>query len=68
MDHDRDQKLQERAYDIWEREGRPADRAGEHWLQAEAELSGATGPSSSSAAAAPGAAAAKSRPRAKRKG
>jgi hypothetical protein len=29
---------QERAYYIWERQGRPYGRAFEHWLQAEREL------------------------------
>lgn len=28
----------ERAYEIWEREGRPAGREMDHWLQAEREL------------------------------
>ena len=32
--------ISERAYSIWEREGRPAGKALEHWLQAEAELNG----------------------------
>lgn len=27
-----------RAYEIWEGEGRPAGRAGSHWLQAEREM------------------------------
>jgi hypothetical protein len=70
VDRDQDQKLQERAYEIWEREGRPSDRADENWLQAEAELAGASGPSPSSARSL-GVAAAKPReprPPAKRNG
>ena len=31
--------VQDRAYEIWEREGRPEGRDMEHWLQAEAEIS-----------------------------
>jgi hypothetical protein len=27
-----------RAYDIWERRGRPSDQSERHWLEAEAEL------------------------------
>ena len=30
--------IRERAYGIWEREGRPHGRELEHWLQAESEL------------------------------
>ena len=30
--------IRERAYVIWEREGRPQGRELEHWLQAESEL------------------------------
>ncbi|CAK0744120.1 hypothetical protein CCP2SC5_1270001 [Azospirillaceae bacterium] len=30
--------IQERAYQIWEAEGRPCDRAQEHWLAAEREI------------------------------
>ncbi len=32
-----EQRVRERAYEIWERTGRPEDKAVEHWLQAEAE-------------------------------
>jgi hypothetical protein len=32
--------IRERAYVIWEREGRPHGRELEHWLQAESELAG----------------------------
>lgn len=31
-------QVSERAHAIWEREGRPYGRAGDHWLQAEREL------------------------------
>lgn len=34
----REQRIRERAYEIWERAGRPDDRALDHWLQAEAEV------------------------------
>lgn len=34
----REQQIRERAYAIWEGEGRPADRAEAHWLRAEAEI------------------------------
>jgi hypothetical protein len=30
--------IRERAYEIWEREGRPEGRAVAHWIQAETEL------------------------------
>jgi Protein of unknown function (DUF2934) len=38
MDAAREQKLRERAYAIWEREGRPEGRAEQFWLMAEREL------------------------------
>ncbi len=31
-------RVRERAYQIWERDGRPEGQAGEHWRQAEAEI------------------------------
>jgi hypothetical protein len=34
----KDHKVRARAYDIWEREGRPEGRHDEHWRQAEHEL------------------------------
>lgn len=34
---DEDRMLRERAYYIWEREGRPEGRAREHWLRAVAD-------------------------------
>ncbi len=35
-----EERVRERAYEIWEREGRPADKSVEHWLRAEAEITG----------------------------
>jgi len=32
------QRIRERAYEVWERAGRPEGKAVEHWLQAEAEM------------------------------
>lgn len=31
-------RIRERAYEIWERAGRPAGEAAEHWLRAEGEI------------------------------
>jgi DUF2934 family protein len=36
-DQDRDHAIRERAYFIWEREGRPEGRARDHWLSATIE-------------------------------
>ena len=33
-----EQRIRERAYEIWERAGSPAGKAEEHWLQAEVEI------------------------------
>jgi hypothetical protein len=38
MQNQRHEKVRERAYQIWEREGRQDGRAEEHWSQAEQEL------------------------------
>jgi hypothetical protein len=35
-----EQRVRERAYEIWERTGRPEGRAVEHWCQAEVEITG----------------------------
>jgi hypothetical protein len=35
---DRDERIKRRAYEIWEREGRPSGRDIEHWQQAEDEI------------------------------
>ena len=40
MAHDRKQAISERAYFLWEAEGRPAGEELDHWLRAEAEVSG----------------------------
>jgi hypothetical protein len=55
----REQQIRERAYAIWEGEGRPMDRADSHWLRAEAEIAreearpnGATAPMPKRAASA----------------
>lgn len=32
------ERVQRRAYELWESEGRPAGREHEHWLQAEREI------------------------------
>jgi len=52
MNSDREHKVRERAYQIWEREGRPEGREDEHWAQAEREIEseGAAGSSSGDAA------------------
>lgn len=36
----RNKMIQDRAYELWEDEGRPEGREQEHWLRAEAEISG----------------------------
>jgi hypothetical protein len=33
-----EQRVRERAYELWEHAGRPDGNAAEHWLQAEAEI------------------------------
>jgi hypothetical protein len=38
MQNQRQDRIRERAYQIWEREGRQEGRAEEHWWQAEQEL------------------------------
>ena len=38
-----DEAIRERAYHIWEREGRPDGRAYEHWVQAQIELAAEAG-------------------------
>jgi hypothetical protein len=34
----REERIRRRAYDIWEREGRPEGRASEHWYRAAGDL------------------------------
>lgn len=38
MREDREDRLRQRAYAIWEAEGRPDGREHEHWAQAECDL------------------------------
>ena len=38
MHGDLQQRIRERAYELWERSGRPDGRADEYWWQAEREL------------------------------
>lgn len=33
-----EERIRQRAYEIWEQEGRPDGRDREHWLRAEAEI------------------------------
>ena len=37
-EEDRHERIQRRAYELWEREGRPAGREHANWLQAENEI------------------------------
>ncbi len=39
MGDDREARIRERAYQIWEEEGQPEGRGNEHWAQAEREIS-----------------------------
>lgn len=38
METQRERPIRERAYEIWEHEGRPSDKDLDHWLRAEAEI------------------------------
>lgn len=38
MPYWREHRIRERAYAIWEQEGRPAGKDLDHWLRAEAEI------------------------------
>lgn len=40
MANDRSEALKQKAYEIWEREGRPEGMHDEHWAQAQRELDG----------------------------
>ena len=33
-----EERIRERAYELWQRAGQPEGKAVEHWLQAEAEI------------------------------
>ena len=35
---DRERRVRRRAYEMWEEQGRPHGRQGDHWITAEAEL------------------------------
>lgn len=39
-DEAREQRIRQRAYEIWEREGRPEGEQDRHWRQAEKEIEG----------------------------
>ncbi len=55
--------IRERAYAIWEREGRPEGRERQHWEQAAREILAAGEPARNSQKAKPGKAASKGRSR-----
>jgi hypothetical protein len=38
MDSEKQRRIRERAYEIWQREGRPHGRDAQHWQRAEAEI------------------------------
>ena len=38
MSDERDERVRQRAYDIWEREGQPSGRERDHWDQARREI------------------------------
>lgn len=40
MDNDRNQLIKQRAYALWEKEGRPEGRHDEHWQRAAEEMHG----------------------------
>ncbi|MBW7850606.1 MAG: DUF2934 domain-containing protein [Rhodospirillales bacterium] len=52
MTNEREARIRERAYQLWEADGRPAGRAVEHWVRAEAEMGGGEAETSDSAATA----------------
>jgi hypothetical protein len=45
MPLDRNERIRQRAYEIWEREGRPHGRDEEHWRMAAEEIGGDSGTS-----------------------
>jgi hypothetical protein len=57
-----EEAIRERAYDIWEREGRPAGRDFDHWVQAQVELAAEVTKGNGGKSSAPRAAAAKAPP------
>lgn len=44
MADDREQRVRQRAYEIWEKEGRRSGRERDHWEQAEREIGGEVRP------------------------
>src|SRR5689334_12089519 len=50
MADDRDQRIRDRAYQIWEREGRPEGRHDEHWRRAAEEIEAEARPKAATAA------------------
>lgn len=53
MNTNRDDQLRQRAYRIWEAEGRPEGMEAEHWARAERELAGEETDPASAATPAP---------------
>jgi hypothetical protein len=45
MDTDRLERVRQRAYELWEQEGRPDGKAEEHWRRADAEIAREEAPS-----------------------
>jgi hypothetical protein len=43
MDHDREERIRQRAHKMWEDDGRPEGREGEHWDRAMREIDGNSG-------------------------
>ncbi|AXQ95805.1 DUF2934 domain-containing protein (plasmid) [Cereibacter azotoformans] len=58
--NDREARVRQRAYELWEAEGQPADRDQDFWLRAEAEIA------AEAEAAAPAASAPAPKPRARK--
>jgi hypothetical protein len=50
MGGDRERRVRERAYAIWEREGRPRDREQQNWQEAEQEVAAEEAPRQASSA------------------
>lgn len=62
MTADRQQRIEQKAYEIWQREGRPHGRHDEHWREAEAEVAGEERTAAGTGQASPEPGAAKRRP------
>jgi len=62
----REDEIRQRAYRIWEREGRPDGMDKDHWERAERELAGETPPEAPKRAGARGKPAAGAKPAARR--